>query len=134
MRNLMDYPCVRLSGAQRANKLEGRCAAYRAASRRLHDGRREPKAGGAVKTRSDTIGFSGAVSGLSAHFTAGSSQLMHWRSVRPEMVTTGTNRFPHFGQLIVPSTRSSRFFNPNQKLKLLCHIGPQCLQDAAGQV
>ena len=33
MRNLMDYPCVRLSGAQRANKLEGRCAAYRAASR-----------------------------------------------------------------------------------------------------
>src|SRR5207244_2617727 len=36
---------------------------------------------------------SGAVSGLSVHFTAGSSQLMHCRSVRPEMVTTGTIRF-----------------------------------------
>src|SRR5258705_10050324 len=48
-----------------------------------------------------TIVFSGAVTGLSAHFTAGSSQLMHWRSVRPEMVTTGTIRFPHFGQRVV---------------------------------
>jgi hypothetical protein len=46
------------------------------------------------------IGFSGAISGLSAHFTAGSSQLMHWRSVRPEKVTTGTIRFPHFGQRV----------------------------------
>jgi len=35
-------------------------------------------------TRSSTIGFSGTVTGLSAHFTAGSSQLMHWRSVRPD--------------------------------------------------
>jgi hypothetical protein len=43
---------------------------------------------------------SGAVSGLSVHFTAGSSQLMHCRSVRPEMVTTGTIRFPHFGQRV----------------------------------
>jgi hypothetical protein len=55
----------------------------------------------AVQTRSSTIGFSGAVSGLSADFSAGSSQLMHWRSVRPEMVTTGTMRFPHFGQHVV---------------------------------
>jgi len=46
------------------------------------------------------IGFSGAMSGLSAHFTAGSSQLMHWRLVRPEKVTTGTIRFPHFGQRV----------------------------------
>jgi hypothetical protein len=45
-------------------------------------------------------GLSGAVSGLSAHFTAGSSQLMHCRSVRPEMVITGTVRFPHFGQRV----------------------------------
>jgi hypothetical protein len=37
---------------------------------------------------------------------------MHWRSVRPEMVTIGTNRFPHFGQRVVRSTRSSRFFLP----------------------
>jgi hypothetical protein len=37
---------------------------------------------------------------------------MHWRSVRPEMVTTGTNRFPHFGQRVVRSMRSSRFFLP----------------------
>jgi len=37
---------------------------------------------------------------------------MHWRSVRPEMVTTGTNRFPHFGQCVVRSMRSSRFFLP----------------------
>ncbi len=62
-------------------------------------------------TRSVTIGFSGAVSGLSAHFTAGSSQLMHWRSVRPEMVTTGITRFPHFGQRVIRSMTSSRFFN-----------------------
>ena len=32
---------------------------------------------------------------------------MHWRSVRPEMVTTGTNRFPHFGQCVVRSMRFS---------------------------
>jgi hypothetical protein len=31
---------------------------------------------------------------------------MHWRSVRPEMVTTGTNRFPHFGQCVIRSMRS----------------------------
>ena len=37
---------------------------------------------------------------------------MHWRSVRPEMVTIGTNRFPHFGQRVVRSMRSSRFFLP----------------------
>jgi hypothetical protein len=47
------------------------------------------------------MGLSGALTGLSAHFTAGSSQLMHCRSVRPEMVTTGTIRFPHFGQRVV---------------------------------
>src|ERR1700738_4435444 len=50
-----------------------------------------------------------AVSGLLAHFTAGSSQLIHCRSVRPEMVTTGTIRFPHFGQRVVRSMRPSRF-------------------------
>jgi hypothetical protein len=54
-------------------------------------------------------GLSGAVSGLSAHFTAGSSQLMHWRSVRPEIVITGTIRFPHFGQRVVRSMEPSRF-------------------------
>ena len=53
------------------------------------------------QTRSSTIGLSGAVGGLSANFSAGSSQLMHWRSVRPEMVTTDTIRFPHFGQHVV---------------------------------
>jgi hypothetical protein len=37
---------------------------------------------------------------------------MHWRSVRPEMVTIGTNRFPHFGQRVVRSMRSSRLFLP----------------------
>jgi hypothetical protein len=37
---------------------------------------------------------------------------MHWRSVRPEIVTIGTNRFPHFGQRVVRSMRSSRFFLP----------------------
>src|SRR5260370_12287128 len=30
---LADYPCVRLSCAQRANKIEGRCAAHRSTSR-----------------------------------------------------------------------------------------------------
>jgi hypothetical protein len=55
---------------------------------------------GEVQTWAGMIGFSGAVSGLSAHFTAGSSQLMHWRSVRPEMVITATSRFPHFGQRV----------------------------------
>jgi hypothetical protein len=58
-------------------------------------------------TRSSTIGFSGTVTGLSAHFTAGSSQLMHWRSVRPEMVITGSIRFPHFEQRIVRSIGTS---------------------------
>src|SRR5258705_5151423 len=66
------------------------------------------------------MGFSGAVTGLSAHFTAGSSHLMHWRSVRPE--TNGTNRFPHFGQLVGRSMRSSRFLL-NRKLKLLFQSG-----------
>jgi hypothetical protein len=45
--------------------------------------------------------FDPAVSGLSADFSAASSQLMHWRQVRPEMVTTGTIRFTHFGQHVV---------------------------------
>src|SRR6202047_2284431 len=67
------------------------------------------------------MGFSGAMSGLSAHFTAGSSQLMHWRSVRPEMVTTGTNCFPHFGQCVIRSMRSSRFFPSNLELEFLFH-------------
>jgi hypothetical protein len=61
---------------------------------------------------SATIGLSGAVSGLSAHFIAGSSQLMHWRSVRPEKVTTGTIRFPHFAQCVIRFMRSSRYFSP----------------------
>jgi hypothetical protein len=67
------------------------------------------------------MGFSGAMSGLSAHFTAGSSQLMHWRSVRPEMVTTGTICFPHFGQCVIRSMRSSRFFPSNLELEVLFH-------------
>jgi hypothetical protein len=54
-----------------------------------------------VQARYAAMGLSGALTGLSAHFTAGSSQLMHCRSVRPEMVTTGTIRFPHFGQRVV---------------------------------
>src|SRR5258708_2645677 len=72
----------------------------------------QPEACRVVQARSSTIGFSGAVSGLSYHFTAGSSQLMHWRSVRPEMVTTGISRFPHFGQRVVRSMKSSRVFHP----------------------
>src|SRR6267378_5318347 len=79
----------------------------------------QPEARRVVQARSSTIGFSGAVSGLSYHFTAGSSQLMHWRSVRPERVTTGTIRFSHFGQLVVRSMRASRFSTPNQELELL---------------
>jgi hypothetical protein len=35
---------------------------------------------------------------------------MHWKSVRPEIVTTGTMTFPHFGQRVIRSMRSSRFF------------------------
>jgi hypothetical protein len=61
--------------------------------------------------RPDAIGPGGAVSGLSAHFTAGSSQLIHWKSVRPEMVITATVRFPHFGQRVVRSMASSRFYS-----------------------
>ena len=69
---------------------------------------------------STTIGFSGAVRGLSAHFTAGSSQLMHCRSVRPEMVTTAAIRFPHFGQRVIRSSmRPSRIFTHNAELALL---------------
>src|SRR5260221_8111637 len=71
-----------------------------------------PKAPGSAGGYLPTIGFSGAVSGLSAHFTAGSSQVMHWRSARPEMLTTGTNRFPHFGQRVVRSMRLLAIFPP----------------------
>src|SRR6266436_6264891 len=74
---------------------------------------------GVAQTCAGTIGFSGAVSGLSAHFTAGSSQLMHCRSVRPEMVTTATIRFPHFGQRVSRSMRPSRIFTPNPELAFL---------------
>src|SRR6202022_2987444 len=99
--------------------------ARRAKERNEAAGRLHPtfqrKACGERLARSGTIGFSGAVSGLSAHFSAGSSQLIHLRSVRPEMVTTGTIRFPHFGQRVVRSMRSSRFFTPNPKLEL-CSI------------
>jgi hypothetical protein len=62
-----------------------------------------------------------AIGKLSDHFTAGSSQLMHWRTVRPEMVTTGTIRFSQFGQRVVRSMRSSRF-PPNRELELLFHL------------
>src|ERR1700691_4392610 len=61
------------------------------------------------------------MSRLSDHFTAGSSQLMHWRTVRPEMVTTGTIRFSQFGQRVVRSMRPSRF-PPNWELELLFHL------------
>src|SRR5260370_30677111 len=67
---------------------------------------------GVAQTCAGTIGFSGAVRGLSAHLSAGSSQLMHCRSVRPEMVTTGAIRFPHFGQRVSRSMRPSRIFTP----------------------
>src|SRR4030088_1019983 len=67
------------------------------------------------------MGFSEALGGLSAHFTTGPSQLLHWRSVRPERVTTGIIRFPHFGQRVVRSMRSSRFFTRNRELELLFH-------------
>ena len=52
------------------------------------------------------------MSGLSAHFAAGSSQLMHWRSVRPEKVTTGTIRFLHFGQCVIRSIEILPIFSP----------------------
>jgi hypothetical protein len=58
------------------------------------------------------IGFSGAVSELSAHFTAGSSQPMHWKSVRPEMVTTGAVRFPHFGHRVTQIHEILPIFSP----------------------
>src|SRR5258708_5264908 len=47
---------------------------------------------------------------------------MHWRSMRPERVTTGTIRFSHFGQRVVRSMRASRFSTPNQELELLFHL------------
>src|ERR1700692_4193947 len=78
------------------------------------------------------IGFSGAMSGRSAHFTAGSSQLMHWRSVRPEMVTTGISRFPHFGQCVIRSMRSSRFCPPNSEQEFLFHSGVSAEGRAGG--
>jgi hypothetical protein len=37
--------------------------------------------------------------------------------VRPEKVTTGTIRFPHFGQRVVRSMRSSRSFTRNSELE-----------------
>jgi hypothetical protein len=61
----------------------------------------EPTVGEVVQVRSSSVGFSGAVGGLWANFTAGSSQLMHWRSVLPQIVTTGASRFPHFLQRVV---------------------------------
>jgi hypothetical protein len=68
------------------------------------------------------IGFSGAVSGLSAHFTAGSSQVMHWRSVRPDQVTTGTRRFPHLRQRVIGSMRSLPIFLPVTRNCNFCSI------------
>src|ERR1700736_858806 len=70
---------------------------------RQHNLHNVQHSGRVVQAHSCTIGCSAAVSGLSADFTAGSSQLMHWRSVRPEMVTIGTISFPHFGQRVVIS-------------------------------
>jgi len=72
----------------------------------------QSKASGAVQTGCGTLGLSsiGAVSGLSAHFTAGSSQLIHCKSVRPAMVITGTIRFSHFRQYVVRSIKSSPVF------------------------
>jgi hypothetical protein len=82
----------------------------------------QPEACRVAQARSCTIGFSGAVNGLSDHFAAGSSQLMHWRTVRPQMVTTGTIRFSQFGQRVVRSMRSSRFSALNQEPGLLFHL------------
>src|SRR6185437_12760252 len=70
---------------------------------------------------SATIGLSGAVSGLSANFTAGSSQLIHWSSVRPEMATTGTNSFPHFAQRVMRSITDTPTFALNSELEILFH-------------
>ena len=50
------------------------------------------------------------MSGLSAHFAAGSSQLIHWKSVRPEMVITATVRLPHFAHRVGRSMAFSRFY------------------------
>jgi hypothetical protein len=36
-------------------------------------------------------------------------------------VTTGTIRFPHFGQRVIRSMRSSRVFHRNSELEFLFH-------------
>jgi hypothetical protein len=71
---------------------------------------------------SAAICFSGAISGLSAHFTTGSSQLMHWRSVRPDKVITGTRCFPHLGQCVIGFMRSLPIFSPVTRNCSFCSI------------
>jgi len=70
---------------------------------------------------SATTGLSGTVSGPSAHFAAGSSQLMHWSSVRPEMATTGSNNFPHLAQRVMRSITDTPVLAPNSELAFLFH-------------
>src|SRR5260221_13908291 len=62
---------------------------------------------------------------------------MHWRSVRPEMVTTGTIRFPHLAQRVIRSmTSSSIFFTSNPERELLFHraLAPADRCDGTGAV
>jgi hypothetical protein len=75
-----------------------------------------------VPVGSAAICFSGAISGLSAHFTTGSSQLMHWRSVRPDKVITGTRCFPHLGQCVIGFMRSLPIFLPVTRNCSFCSI------------
>ena len=49
--------------------------------------------------------------------------------MRPERVTTGTIRFPHFGQRVVRSMRSSRFCTPDSELELLFHSSVSAKQE-----
>jgi hypothetical protein len=73
------------------------------------------------------------VSGLSAHFAAGSSQLIHWKSVRPEMVITATVCLPHFAQRVGRSMAFSRFYlKPENRnacsTSMLYRVSPKCSQ------
>ena len=83
--------------------------------------------------RSGAVGAGGAVSGLSAHFAAGSSQLIHWKSVRPEMVITATVCLPHFAQRVGRSMAFSRFYlKPENRnacsTSMLYRVSPKCSQ------
>src|SRR5260370_7937015 len=62
---------------------------------------------------------------------------MHWRSVRPEMVTIGNIRFPHLAQRVTRSmTCSSILFTSNPERELLFHraLAPADRYDGTGAV